>query len=163
MAGLSSGAESNRTQITICTLLGGFSFSAILALMRMQSASPTVRFRVALIALLAATFLFLITLVGSWCALEWSLFNDNEEYERMLFYKATVPCFAGAFVAFAVGVSATAFLHSVLAGTVAVVGSVSLIAYFCLISVEYVTARKQKTATSPEKSVVVPTHSTDSA
>src|SRR5690349_13238810 len=98
MAGLSRAAESNRTQITICTLLGGFSFSAILALMRLQSASATVRFRVALIALLAATFLFLITLVGSWCALEWSLFNENEEYDDKLFYKATVPCFSGAFL-----------------------------------------------------------------
>jgi len=156
MAVLSRGAESNRTQITICTLLGGFSFSAILALMRMQSAFATVRFQVALIALLAATFLFLITVVGSWCALEWSLFQGNEDYEDKLFYKATVMCFSGAFFAFAVGVSATAFLHSVLAGTVAIIGSASLIAYLFVSSFAYVTARKQKTGTSPEKSLVEP-------
>jgi len=156
MAGLSRAAEGNRTEITICTLLGGFSFSAILALMRMQSAFVTVRFQVALIALLAATFLFLITLVGTWCALEWSLLRENEDYRDKFFYKATVPCFAGAFLAFAVGISAIAFFHSVLAGTVAVIGSASLVAHFCVSSVTYVMARKQKTDTPREKSLVEP-------
>jgi len=154
MAGLSRAAEGNRTEITICTLLGGFSFSAILALMRMQSAFVTVRFQVALIALLAATFLFLIALVVSWCALEWSIFRGNEDYRDKFFYKATVPCFAGAFLAFAVGISAIAFLHSILAGTVAVIGSASLVAHICVSSVTYVMARKQQTDTPREESLV---------
>jgi hypothetical protein len=122
---------SHRTLVTVSGLLAGFSFTAAIGLLRVPSGTKA--YEVAFISFLLATFLFMTTLFGGWTAIEWlDSGYPASVLEKKKFYVATYPLFMSALLAFAVGVSATALLHSLLSGIIASLAALGALIYFCV-------------------------------
>jgi hypothetical protein len=129
-----SESSSHRSLVTVSALLAGFSFTAVMGLLRIPAGSKS--FEIAFISFLLATFLFLALVIGGWAADDFLLEHEPSSLDKAVFYKATIPMFLAALVAFSVGASATAFLPSVIAGIVAVCAALGLLTYLLVTTVE---------------------------
>jgi hypothetical protein len=133
--------DSHRSLVTVSGLLAGFSFTAVMGLLRVANETKT--FQVAFIGFLLATFLFLALLFGGWTANEWLSEYEYGQLEQQVFYKATFPLFFGAMFVFTMGVTATAFLYSVLAGVVAIIAALGFMVYIGVATVSFARAESQ--------------------
>jgi uncharacterized protein YacL len=132
--------ESFSISVTFTGLLAGFSFTA----MGMTSAieNPSIAITVSFYAFLIATFMFLISTIGSWATLEWLSEIKTHGYKGKTFHLGAVVGLLLGFLTFSTGVVARAANYSFFAGILAAVLALLVFGFLIRSALEIWRAKK---------------------
>ncbi|GAB5479930.1 MAG: hypothetical protein Marn2KO_33970 [Marinobacter nauticus] len=121
-------SDSYGMSVTVSGLIAGFSFTAMIAVIALKISSVSAN--IAFFSFLFATFCFLISTIGGWAILEWLAEIKTDDFRKSTFHNGSIWGLIFGLLAFFVGVVATAFLYSTMAGIIAIVLSCYVVFFF---------------------------------